>query len=82
MLHVPNITLAVPDAVLRAARIRAAEQGTSVSAMVRQFLVSVAEPDEEFRRLEHLQEEVLAELGAFSGQDRLARDEVHGRALR
>lgn len=78
----PNITLSVPDAVLRAARIRAAEQGTSVSAMVRQFLVSVAEPDDEFHRLEALQGDVLAELASFSGADRVGRDEVHARALR
>lgn len=47
-----NITLTVPESVLRTARIRAAEQGTSVSAMVRDFLLSVAEPDVEFRRLD------------------------------
>lgn len=78
----PNITLVVPSDVLRVARIRAAEQGTSVSAMVREFLLSVAEPDAEFRRLEQLQHSVVAELAGFSAADRLVREDVHDRALR
>jgi len=42
---VANLTLSVDDATLRAARIRALEQGTSVNALVRDYLVSYARPE-------------------------------------
>lgn len=78
----PNITLAVPEEVLRRARIRAAEQGTSVSAMVRGFLLSVGGPDDEFIRLERLQEQVVDQLGSFAAEDKVSREAAHDRALR
>jgi plasmid stability protein len=78
----PNITLSVPAEVLQRARVRAAQQGTSVSAMVRSFLMSVGESDEEFRRLERQQREVLAELGRFAAGGGLRREQLHDRALR
>jgi hypothetical protein len=37
-----NVTLAVDDDVLRRARIRALEQGTSVNALIREYLESFA----------------------------------------
>jgi plasmid stability protein len=37
-----NLTIAVDDEVLRRARIRALEQGTSVNAVLREFLESYA----------------------------------------
>ncbi len=77
-----NITVTVPDEVYRRARIRAAEQGSSVSALVREFLASLSEPDSEFARLEQLQHHVQAEIVEFKGGDRLPRDLVHDRALR
>jgi len=77
-----NITVAVPDEVYRRARVRAAEEGRSVSALVAEFLASLAREDEKFARLEALQHQVRAELNSFRGSDRLARDEVHDRALR
>lgn len=85
VLHVPNITLAVPDDVLRRAKIHAAEQGTSVSELVRQYLISLAGRDEEFARLRGLQDAVLARLQddpefVFSASQRRRRDEIHDRA--
>jgi plasmid stability protein len=77
-----NITVSVPDDVYRSARIRAAELGTSVSALVTSYLGSLAEGEAEFLRLEAQQRRVQAEIGRFSGADRLSRDEVHGRAVR
>lgn len=38
--YVANLTLAIDDELLRRARIRALESGTSVNAAVRDFLVS------------------------------------------
>ena len=40
-----NLTLAIDDDTLRAARIRALEQGTSVNAVVRDYLMSYARPE-------------------------------------
>ena len=42
-----NITITVDDEVLRRARIRALEQGTSVNALLREYLESFAGADEE-----------------------------------
>jgi plasmid stability protein len=42
----------LPDDVYRAARIRAAERGTSVSALVAEYLRSLAARESEFLRLE------------------------------
>ena len=40
-----NLTIVVDDEVLRRARIRALEQGTSVNAVLREFLESYAGSD-------------------------------------
>jgi plasmid stability protein len=79
---VRNITLSVPDDVYRAARIRAAEEGTSLSGLVADYLRSLAGADVEFQRLVELQERTLATIQTFSAGDRLDRDSVHDRALR
>lgn len=79
---VANITVTVPDDVYRAARIRAAERGSSVSALVGEFLRSLTDQDAEFHRLEAQQREVQARIGPFRAADRLAREDVHDRAVR
>lgn len=77
-----NLTVSVPDDVYRRARIKAAEQGRSVSSLVAEFLSTLNEADEDFERRLALQAEVLAEVEAFRAGDRLTRDELHDRALR
>ncbi|HYV64573.1 MAG TPA: hypothetical protein VE958_17945 [Bryobacteraceae bacterium] len=78
-----NITVSVPDEVYRQARIRAAEAGTSVSALVRNHLEQMVAEGTEFERLKRLQDEVIDSIRSFSAADRLSRDEVHDRdALR
>ncbi len=77
-----NITVSVPDDVYRAARIRAAEEGRSVSGMVAEYLRSVSGADSEFARLEAQQRRIQAGIKDFRASDRLMRDEVHERALR
>ncbi len=76
-----NITVTVPDDVYRRARIRAAEQGRSVSALVAEFLGALADGDAECTRLEDLQRRVQ-ERSRPSAGDRTGRDEVHDRAVR
>ena len=77
-----NITVTVPDEVYRRARIRAAEEGRSVSALVTEYLRGLAGQDAEFIRLESLQRRVQTEITRFRASDRLDRDKVHDRALR
>lgn len=77
-----NITVAVSDDVYRTVRIRAAEQGTSVSALVGAYLTTLAGQAGEFDALERRQLEIQAEIGHFSAGARLSRDAVHERAVR
>lgn len=77
-----NITVRVPESVYRAARIRAAERGSSVSAIVGDYLRSLADSDAEFARLEARQREIQQRIGQFTAGDRVDREELHDRALR
>lgn len=77
-----NITVSVPDDVYRAARVSAAERGSSVSALVANFLSSISQREAEFVRLEAQQQRVLSQIERFSARDRLDREELHSRAVR
>jgi plasmid stability protein len=77
-----NITVSVPDDVYRNARIRAAERGTSVSALVAEYLRSLSGREAEFSRLEAQQKQVQSEIRRFRAGDRLSRDQLHERAVR
>jgi plasmid stability protein len=78
---VKNITVSVSDDIYRTARIRAAELGKSVSALVAEYLKSLSEREAEFSRLEAKQRRVQNEIRRFRARDRLSRDEVHDRAV-
>jgi plasmid stability protein len=78
---VKNITVSVADDVYRRARIRAAELGKSVSALVTEYLNSLSERDAEFARLEAKQRRVQDEIRVFRARDRLSRDQLHERAV-
>ena len=85
-----NITVSVDEETYRLAHVRAAERGTSVSALVRAYLVAlgqgqVAETD--FDDLHILQDETVAATHARGGglraADNLPRGALHQRdALR
>lgn len=77
-----NITVSVPDEVYQHARVRAAEQGRSVSALVAEFLSGLSDRDAEFARLEALQHQVQSDIAQFRGGDRLDRGLIHDRAVR
>jgi plasmid stability protein len=79
---VKNITVSVSDDVYRHARIRAAELGKSVSALVAEFLNSLSERETEFARLEAKQRRIQSDIARFRARDRLSRDETHARAVR
>jgi len=79
---VTNITVSVPDDVYRSARIRAAERGSSVSALVAEYLRSLSEREAEFAKLEAQQRRIQDQIDRFSARERLDREELHGRAVR
>lgn len=72
----------MPEDVYRAARIRAAEQGSSVSGLVADYLRSLSQREVEFMRLEAQQKLIQSQIERFDARDRLGRDAVHERALR
>jgi len=77
-----TITVTVPDDVYKQARVKAAERGVSVSALVTEFLASMVDQEGDFERLLALQKEVMAEIEDFNGSDRLSRAEIHERSVR
>jgi len=74
-----NITVTVDDETYRQARIKAAERNTSVSALVRDYLVALAKDEGTFQRLLQEERALRARVTNFSASDRLSRDEVHER---
>ena len=82
-----NITVSVDDEMYHRARMWAAEQRSSVSAMVRQMLREVAAQETPFERLHRQERELRERLRSrgvrFAASDRLSRDALHDRhALR
>ena len=78
-----NVTVSVPDDVYRRARITAAERDTSLSAMVRDFLMKLGQEETDSERRKRLQADVLSTVRRFRAGDRLTREQVHERnALR
>jgi plasmid stability protein len=74
-----NITVSVDEETHRRARIRAAEIGTSLSAVVRDLLTEFAGGDTAFERRKRLQDQTLATVEAFRAGERLSREAVHRR---
>ena len=75
-----NITVTVDDDTYRRARVRAAENDTSVSAMVRAFLVAEAAGESEPDRLQREEARLRESIRVFRAEDRLGRDRLHDRA--
>lgn len=74
-----NITVSLDDETYRRARIKAAEQDTSVSALVKAFLGTLGSSESEAERLKR-EERVLRErIGAFRAAEKLSRDDIHER---
>jgi hypothetical protein len=78
-----KITVSIDDDLHRRARIRAAELETSLSAVVREFIIEFAAGETDFDRRKRLQDETLASIERFSAGKPLTREQVHDRhALR
>jgi hypothetical protein len=74
-----NITVSVDEDTYRRARIKAAEQDTSVSALVKRFLSELASSESDYERLKREEKELRARIHGFSARDRMSRDEAHER---
>jgi hypothetical protein len=74
-----NITVTLDDETYRRARMIAAQRDTSVSALVRQFLVDLASGESRTERLKREERALRERITEFRAGDRLSRDEVHGR---
>ena len=77
--NMKNITVSLDDHTYRRARIKAAELDTSVSALVKKYLIELAGEETDFERRKRVQDEIKATIRSFSASDRLTRDEVHER---
>lgn len=73
----PNITVTVDEDTYRAARIKAAAQGSSVSALVKQFLAELADRDARFEALAQEEEAIRARLDGIDAADRQSRDDLY-----
>lgn len=78
-----NVTVSLDDETYRAARVKAAEAGRSLSALVREFLQQLGSGESEFERLHREELELRKKLegSGFRASDRMSRDELHDRAL-
>jgi hypothetical protein len=75
-----NITVTLDDDTYRAARVKAAEMDTSVSALVKKYLTELAATETEFERLKREEQEVRKLVPAgFSAADNLPRDKLYVR---
>lgn len=81
-----NITVSVDDELYRLARIKAAEQSSTISALFRTFLIRLSGGDSvesEFQRLEREELELRVELQArgisLDPSHHLSREELHRR---
>jgi hypothetical protein len=78
---IKNITVSVDAAVHHQARIRAAERTTSLSAVVREFLIAFAADESDADQRRRQQNELLARLDAegrgVEASARVARETLH-----
>lgn len=74
-----NITVSVDDETYKRARVAAAERDTSVSALVKDYLVQFASHETESERLKRKERDIRSQISAFNSSNRLSRDELHRR---
>jgi plasmid stability protein len=78
-----NITIAIDEDVLQAARVAAARRGVSVSALLREQLVRIAKGDEQYESARRAALDWMERGASLGVGPRLSREELHDRdALR
>jgi hypothetical protein len=78
--NMKNITVSLDEETYRRARMIAAQRDTSVSALVRRYLIELASGETQADRLKREERALRDRITAFRGSDRLSRDEAHGRS--
>jgi len=74
-----NLTVSLDDETYRRARMIAAQRDTSVSALVKGFLVELTSEESNAERLKREERALRERITAFRASDRLSRDDLHGR---
>lgn len=76
-----NITVSLDDETYRRARMIAAQRDTSVSALVKRFLLELGSGATETERLKREGRALRGRITAFQASDRLSRDDLHRRGV-
>jgi len=76
-----NITVSLDEETYRRARMIAAQRDTSVSALVKRFLLELGSGESETERLKRQERELRERITDFDASDRLSRDDVHRRGI-
>ena len=74
-----NITVSLDDETYRRARMIAAQRETSVSALVKRFLLELGSGETETERLKREERALRERITIFRASDRLSRDDLHRR---
>ena len=74
-----NITLSVDETVIRAVRLYAAERGSTVNALVREFLTGIARREDRARKARQRIRELSERSTARIGSRTWTREELHER---
>ena len=74
-----NITVSLDDETYRRARTIAAQRDTSVSALVKGFLLELTSAESKTERLKREERGLRESIVDFDASDRLSRDDVHRR---
>lgn len=76
---VKNVTVSLDEGTYRRARILAAERGTSLSSLVRDYLRALGSGESEAERLRRAERDLRARITSFRATNRISRDELHAR---
>ena len=77
--NMKNITVSLDDDIYRRARMVAAERDTSISALVKQFLMALGSGESEVERLKRQERALRERITSFRASERVSRDELHDR---
>ena len=75
-----NVTVSLDDTTYRRARMIAAERDTSISALVKEFLVTLGSGESQVERLKREERALRERITTFRASDKQSRDELHDRA--
>lgn len=79
-MYVKNVTVSLDDDTYRRARMIAAERDTSISALVKEFLLRLGSGESQVDRLKREERALRERITSFRASDKQSRDELHDRA--